>query len=80
MLRVFYYTGVTNDLERRINEHNSRISKGFTSKRLPVVLVYSQAFQFIEDAIQSEKLLKGWSRKKRDALIRGDFAGLVQLS
>jgi putative endonuclease len=76
----YYYTGVTNNLERRLNEHNSGLVYGFTSKRLPVQLVYSQCFQFIEEAILSEKKLKGWSRKKKEALIKGDFENLKLLS
>jgi putative endonuclease len=76
----YYYTGVTNNLERRLNEHNSGLVDGFTSKRLPVQLVYSQSFQFIEEAIRSEKKLKGWSRKKKEALIKGDFEKLKLLS
>jgi len=76
----FYYTGVTNDLERRVNEHNSGHIEGFTSKRLPVILAYSQEFKLIEEAIRAEKQLKGWSRKKKEALIRGDFERLVALS
>jgi putative endonuclease len=75
-----YYTGVTNNLERRVNEHNSGLMGGFTSKRLPVRVVYNQSFQNAEDAIKSEKQLKGWSRKKKEALIRGDFKELVFLS
>ena len=76
----FYYTGVTNDIEKRVNEHNCGLVEGFTSKRLPVRLVYGQSFQQIEDAISAEKQLKGWSRKKKEALIKGDFEELVALS
>jgi putative endonuclease len=76
----FYYTGVTNDLERRVNEHNSGLIQGFTLKRLPVRLVYQQGFQFINDAIRAEKQIKGWSREKKEALIKGDFKNLILLS
>jgi len=76
----FYYTGVTNDLERRVNEHNSGLIEGSTSKRLPVRLVYQQGFQCIDDAIHAEKQIKGWSRKKKEALIKGDFKNLILLS
>ena len=76
----FYYTGVTNDLTRRINEHNQGMIAGFTSKRLPVKLVYSQEFQAVADAINAEKQLKGWSRKKKEALIDGNFKSLIELS
>jgi putative endonuclease len=76
----FYYTGVTNDLERRVNEHNSEAIEGYTSNRLPVRLVFNQSFQFIQDAIAAEKQIKGWSRKKKEALINGDFERLKVLS
>jgi predicted GIY-YIG superfamily endonuclease len=75
-----YYTGVTNDLEKRLNEHNSGLFDGFTSTRLPVTLVYHQSFQFVDDAIRAEKQIKGWSRDKKEALINGDFEGLKLLS
>ncbi len=77
---VSYYTGVTNNLERRLEEHNSGIIKGYTSSRLPVKLVFSERFSDINDAIRLEKQLKGWSRKKKEALIEGDFYSLVELS
>ena len=75
-----YYTGVTNNLERRIAEHNSGLIKGFTSKRLPVKLVFSERFSDINDAIRLEKQIKGWSRIKKKALIEGNIELLVQLS
>ncbi len=75
-----YYTGITNNLEKRINEHNSGMIKGYTSKRLPVVLLYSQRFDDINRAIEVEKQIKGWSRRKKKALIAGDFELLIELS
>ena len=75
-----YYTGITNNLERRIAEHNSGLIKGFTSKRLPVKLVFSEKFSDVNDAIRMEKQIKGWSRMKKEALIEGNIELLVQLS
>lgn len=75
-----YYTGVTADLEKRINEHNSGFYKGYTSSRLPVKLVYSNRFTNVNDAIKAEKQIKGWSRAKKEALIIGDFDFLRKLS
>ena len=76
-----YYTGSTRDsLETRVNEHNAGTYGGFTSTRRPVTLVFSQAFDRITDAIAAERQLKGWSRAKKEALMRGDFDLLVQLS
>ena len=54
--------------------------RGYTSTRLSVKIVYSANFNDVNEAISFEKQLKGWSRKKKQALIRGDFDSLVQLS
>ena len=76
-----YYVGTTRaDLERRVGEHNEGTYDGWTRNRRPVVLVFSQCFDRIEDAIAAERQLKGWSRAKKEALIRGDLAALVRLS
>ena len=75
-----YYTGVTSNLEQRINEHNYGIFKGYTSKQLPVTLVFSNRFSDVREAIRAEKQIKGWSRAKKEALIEGDFDSLVALS
>lgn len=74
------YTGITSNLEQRINEHNYGIFKGYTSKRLPVTLVFSNRFSDVREAIRAEKQIKGWSRAKKEALIEGDFEKLVKLS
>jgi putative endonuclease len=67
-----YYVGVTNDLERRLMEHQEG-EKGslYTSKRLPVQLVYSEKVHGPLTAIKREKQLKTWSRAKKEALIAG---------
>jgi putative endonuclease len=75
-----YYTGFTSNLEQRINEHNNGKYNGYTSKRLPVTLVYSNRFNNADDAIRAEKQIKGWSRGKKEALIKGDFEKLKELS
>jgi len=76
-----YYTGVTNNLEKRINEHNAGIDTNcYTFKRRPITLKFFQEFTDIKDAITKEKQIKGWSRKKKEALIRGDFKELIRLS
>jgi len=75
-----YYTGVTNNLEKRISEHQSGIIKGYTSSRLPIKLVFSERFSDIIQAIHFEKQVKGWSRRKKEALISKDFDLLVKLS
>ena len=69
-----YYVGSARlGLERRLAEHNSSAYGGYTSKRLPVVLVWSEHFLDITDAIAVERQIKGWSRTKKEALIRGDY-------
>ena len=68
-----YYTGSTNNLERRLNEHNLGKFAGYTKTRLPVNLVYSQEFLDVKEAIGAERKIKGWSRIKKEALIKGDF-------
>jgi len=63
------YTGVTNDLERRVYEHKNGITPGFTSKYNITRLVYYESFSDIRDAIAREKRIKGWLRAKKIALI-----------
>ncbi len=76
-----YYTGFTNDMERRITEHNSGMTKGtYTSTRLPVVLVWLETFSDPNQAIMVEKQIKGWSRRKKEALINEDWEKLVEYS
>ncbi len=76
-----YYVGTTrNDLEVRVAEHNSGALGGYTATRRPVSLVFSEAFKRIEDAISSERKIKGWSRAKKEALIRGDWKAVQLLS
>ena len=76
-----YYVGSTRgELEKRISEHNAGTFGGYTSKRRPVVLVYSQYFEQITDAIEAERQVKGWSRAKKEALVAGEHERLVQLS
>jgi putative endonuclease len=76
-----YYTGTTRtSLDARMAEHNGGKFDGYTARRRPVTLVYHQEFIRITDAIAAERQLKGWSRDKKEALIRGDFAALHRLA
>ena len=76
-----YYTGVTNNLERRIYEHNFGIERrAYTYKRKPIKLVWFETFSDINEAISIEKKIKGWSRRKKEALISKDWAKLVEYS
>jgi putative endonuclease len=76
-----FYIGTTRtSLEIRIAQHNAGLFGGYTATRRPVTLVFSQWFERITDAIENERKLKKWSRAKKEAFIRGDFAALRQLS
>ena len=63
------YTGVTSDLIRRVYEHKNKLVKGFTQKYKVDRLVYYEACANIVVAIEREKQIKAWSRKKKDDLI-----------
>jgi putative endonuclease len=75
-----YYCGSTSNLEQRMNEHIFFKYSGYTSARLPIDLVFSQEFTDINDAIRAERQIKGLSRKKKEALINGDFDLLHELA
>ena len=75
-----YYTGSTIDLERRLEQHKNGEGAKFTKKHLPVELVYVEEFSKIEDAFYREKQIQGWSRKKKEALIAGNFDKLHELA
>ena len=68
-----YYTGHTDNLEKRMAEHQSGKCDGYTSTRLPVQLQWSQEFTTREEALGAEQQIKGWSRKKKAAMMRGDW-------
>lgn len=76
-----YYTGVTNNLERRLAEHNTGHSiSSYTFKRRPLKLVFSQQFHDINQAIALEKQIKGWRRAKKEAFIHEEWGKLKLLS
>jgi predicted GIY-YIG superfamily endonuclease len=75
-----YYTGHTDNLEKRIGEHRSGDWGTYTSTRLPVELVFSQDFSSREEALTSERQIKGWSRKKKEAMMRGDWDEVSRLA
>jgi putative endonuclease len=73
-----YYVGSATgyDLSRRIAEHQAGAYSGYTSMRRPVRLVWSEYFDRIADAIVAERKIKGWSRTKKKALIKGDWSAI----
>ncbi len=62
--------------EKRVSEHNLGVFDGYTKSRRPVTLVFSEHFERIADAIVFERQIKGWSRAKKEALIRRDWDAL----
>lgn len=75
-----YYTGSTNDLDLRLLQHQNGEGANYTKKRLPVKLLYSEEYQRIDEAFFREKQIQGWSRKKKEALINGDYTLLSELA
>ena len=75
-----YYTGHTDNLEKRIGEHQAGQIPGYTHDRRPVTLVFSQDFPTREEALASEMQIKGWSRRKKEAMMRGDWAEVSRLA
>jgi predicted GIY-YIG superfamily endonuclease len=75
-----YYTGHTDDLEIRVAAHQQGTLGGYTSKRLPVKLVFCDDFPTRDDAFARERQIKGWSRRKKQALIWGDWNKLIEYS
>ena len=63
------YTGVTNDLMRRVYEHKNKLISGFTSNYNIKILVYYESTPSIHAALEREKQIKGWLRAKKIALI-----------
>ena len=75
-----YYTGHTDNLEERIAKRQAGEIEGYTSTRLPVTLVFSEDFPTREEALGCERQIKGWSRKKKEALMRGDWTEVSRLA
>ncbi len=75
-----YYVGHAEELEARLAAHESGEFEGYTAKRRPVTLVWSQEFSTRDEALSAERRITGWSRAKKEALIRGDWEGVQLLS
>jgi putative endonuclease len=75
-----YYVGSTKDLEYRVSEHQEGKGAKYTSRRLPVKLVYSEEYERVIDAYAREKQVQNWNRAKRKALINGDKELLPKLA
>jgi putative endonuclease len=75
-----YYVGSTNNLSLRITQHQEGVGARYTSKRLPVELMYYEEFGRIDEAFYREKQVQGWSRQKKAALIENRTEELPLLS
>jgi putative endonuclease len=76
-----YYVGTTRkSLEERLGEHNTGLHCGYTATRRPVTMVFAQHFETITDAVSAERQVKGWSRAKKEAMIKGEWNRLPELA
>ncbi len=75
-----YYTGHTDDLEKRVAAHKRGEFSGYTSARRPVQLVFTEYFRSREEAFAGERQIKGWTRRKKEALVQRDWDRLRQLA
>jgi putative endonuclease len=71
-----YYTGSTNNIILRIHQHNNAIGAIYTAKRLPLELVYLQEYSIVSEAFYREKQIQGWSRRKKEALMKSEYEAL----
>ncbi|MDB5670741.1 MAG: tRNA/rRNA methyltransferase, partial [Alphaproteobacteria bacterium] len=75
-----YYLGHTEDLDVRLAQHQAGELPGYTMKRRPVTLVWSERFAERDEAFSAERRIKNWSRAKKEALIRGDRDAIRELA
>ncbi|WP_299241276.1 GIY-YIG nuclease family protein [uncultured Aquimarina sp.] len=75
-----YYTGSTKDLDRRLKQHQNGEGANHTKKRLPVKLLYYEEYNRIDTTFYREKQVQGWSRAKKEALMKGDLEELHDLA
>jgi predicted GIY-YIG superfamily endonuclease len=75
-----YYTGHTDNLEQRVAAHQEGKNDGYTATRLPVILMFSEQFGTRLEALEMERRIKGWSRKKKEAMMRGDWDEVSRLA
>ena len=75
-----YYTGSTNNILLRIQQHAAGIGANYTAKRPPVEIVYLEEFKHVSEAFCREKQIQGWSRRKKEALMKNDLESLKLFS
>ena len=71
-----YYVGHTDDIEKRISEHQQGLVSGYTSSRLPVHVVYSEQCASRAEALEAERQIKRWTRAKKELLIKKGWQGM----
>jgi predicted GIY-YIG superfamily endonuclease len=76
----YFYVGHTDNLEARLWQHENGTIPGFTRDHLPVKLVWCEQFPTRDEAFAAERRIKGWSRAKKIALIRGDWDEISRLA
>ena len=75
-----YYTGITNDLARRISEHQNGVNpNAYTFSRRPVEFVWGEEVATYGEALNHERQIKKWSQAKKEALIHGDFEAIHKI-
>ena len=74
-----YYTGQTDNLEKRLADHHKGLYEGYTAKRLPVELVYKEEFTTRIEALEAERKIKSWSKKKKETLAYTGWNGMIFL-
>ncbi len=75
-----FYVGHTDNLEQRVAAHELGDLPGYTKSRRPLKLVFSESFSTREEALNAERQVKGWSREKKLALVRGDWERIRELA
>lgn len=75
-----YYVGQTDDLSKRMAEHEAGEGGDWTARRLPVELAWSESFGARDEAREAERQIKGWGRAKKEALVRGDWDAIALLA
>jgi putative endonuclease len=76
-----YYVGLTNDPDKRLEQHNKGTKKStYTYSRRPIEMIYHETYWNFKDAVAREKQIKGWSKKKKEALIAENYEKLKEFS
>jgi len=75
-----YYTGHTDHLEKRMGQYHAGECDGYVAARRPVKLIWSQECATRHEALSAEQQIKGWSRKKKEAMMQGDWKEVSQLA